>query len=225
MNPCSIATQANDVDGDNRWLSIHKRFLSECLEKDPDVIFLGDCILENLQYTETWNQYFAPLHCLNFSIRNDRAENILWRVENGELDNVKPKIVVLHVGTNNVDNSPEEVSEGIFEIIKKIKEKLPDTYIVLPTILPRGQQVNKLREQNSRVNQLIKEKCVGMNRVQIVGIGKGLIQSDGTISHHDMFDYLHLTNTGSKKVFEPVFDLLTQILNENEPEKDLTPSE
>lgn len=94
MNPCSIATQASDVDGDNRWMSIHKRFLSECLEKDPDVIFLGDCILENLQYTETWNQYFAPLHCLNFSIRNDRAENILWRVENGELDNVKPKVSV-----------------------------------------------------------------------------------------------------------------------------------
>lgn len=95
----------------------------------------------------------------------------------------------------------------------------------LQTILPRGQQVNKLREQNSRVNQLIKEKCVGMNRVQIVSIGKGLIQPDGTISHHDMFDYLHLTNTGCKKVFEPVFDLLTQILNENEPERDLTPSE
>ena len=64
-----------------------------------------------------------------------------------------------------------------------------------------------------------------MNRVQTVEIHKGLVQSDGTISHHDMFDYLNLTNVGAKKVFEPVFDLLTQILNENEPEKDLTPSE
>jgi len=51
------------------------------------------------------------------------------------------------------------------------------------------------------------------------------VQSDGTISHHDMFDYLNLTNSGSKKIFEPVHDLLSQILNENEPEKDLTPSE
>lgn len=67
--------------------------------------------------------------------------------------------------------------------------------------------------------------CVGMNRVQTVAIDKGLVQPDGTISHHDMFDYLNLTNAGTKKVFEPVFDLLTQILNENEPEKDLTPSE
>lgn len=65
----------------------------------------------------------------------------------------------------------------------------------------------------------------GTNKVQTVQIGKGLVQADGTISHHDMFDYLNLTNTGYKKVFEPIYDLLSQILNENEPEKDLTPSE
>lgn len=48
---------------------------------------------------------------------------------------------------------------------------------------------------------------------------------DDSISHHDMFDYKNLTNTGAKKVFEPVHDLLSQILNENEQERDLTPSE
>lgn len=225
MNPCTIPTLFQDNDGDSRWVSIHKRFISECREKDPDVIFLGDCITESLQHTETWNQYFAPMHCLNFSIRSDRTENVLWRVENGELDNVKPKVVVLHVGTNNINNTAEEISEGIYEIIKKIRQKLPETYIVLPTILPRGQQPNNLRIKNSKINSIIKEKCIGLSRVQIVCIDKGIVQADGTISHHDMFDYLNLTNSGSKKIFEPVFDLLTQILNENEPEKDLTPSE
>lgn len=92
MNPCTIASPVEDLDGDDRWLSIHRRFLSECREKDPDVIFLGDCVLESLQHTETWNLYFAPMHCLNFSIRNDRTQNVLWRVENGELDNVRPKV-------------------------------------------------------------------------------------------------------------------------------------
>lgn len=61
-------------------------------EKDPDVMFIGDCILETLQFTEIWNQSFAPMHCLNFSISNDRVENVLWRIENGELDNVNPKV-------------------------------------------------------------------------------------------------------------------------------------
>lgn len=70
----------------------HKRFLSECREKDPDVIFIGDCVLETLQHTQTWNQYFAPLHSLNFSIYSDQTQNTLWRIQNGVLDNVKPKV-------------------------------------------------------------------------------------------------------------------------------------
>lgn len=72
---------------------------------------------------------------------------------------------------------------------------------------------------------MVASKCSGMPRVQIVSIEKGLVQSDGTISHHDMYDYLNLTNAGCRKAFEPVYELLHQILTENEPEKDLTPSE
>lgn len=75
------------------------------------------------------------MHCLNFSIRGDKCENVLWRVENGELDNVKPKIVVLHVGTNNVDNKAEEIADGIQEIAQRIRSKLPDAYIVLPVCI------------------------------------------------------------------------------------------
>lgn len=92
-------------------------------------------------------------------------------------------------------------------------------------MLPRGHLPNKCREKNEQINKFVAERCVGLDRIQTVCIDKGLVQADGTISHHDMFDYLNLTNACAKKVFEPVYDLLTQILNENEPEKDLTPSE
>lgn len=132
MNPCTLPTPVPDLDGDQRWYSIHRRFISDCREKDPDVIFLGDCIFEALQGSETWNKYFAPLHCLNFSIRDDCTEHILWRIDNGVLDNVNPKIVVLHVGTNNIKNSASEVAEGVLENVSKIREKLPNAYILLP---------------------------------------------------------------------------------------------
>ncbi|XP_062534197.1 platelet-activating factor acetylhydrolase IB subunit beta homolog [Armigeres subalbatus] len=225
MTSTTIPTICKDLDGDDRWLSVHKRFVQECKEKDPDVMFVGDCILEALQFTEYWNSHFVPMHCLNFSIRNDRTQNVLWRLQNGELENVRPKAIVLHVGTNNISDSAEEVTEGLLELVKTIRSKLADVYIVIPTLLPRGHQPNALRDKNRAVNQLLKERCVGMNKVQIVCVDSGLIQSDGTISHHDMFDYLNLTNVGCKKVFEPVWDLLQQILTENEKERDLTPSE
>ncbi|KAH8421179.1 hypothetical protein KR009_006962, partial [Drosophila setifemur] len=135
------------------------------------------------------------------------------------------KIVVLHVGTNNVGNSANEVAEGVLANVTKIRQKLPSAYILLPSLLPRGQQPNKLREKNESINKLVMEMAKGLDRVQTLAIDKGLVHGDGSISHHDMFDYKNLTNTGAKKILEPLYDLLSQILNENEPERDLTPSD
>lgn len=224
MNPCKIPVAVDDGDGDNRWLSIHNRFVSETREKDADVIFIGDSIVQALQHTDVWNELFAPLHCLNFGIHRDRIENVLWRIQNGELDNVKPKVIVLHVGTNNYNNTPEEIKDGIVELIDNIRQRHPDVYIVLPTLLPRGQHPNPIREKLAQVNDLLKGSIENMPKVELVSIDKGFIQPDGSISHHDMHDYLLLTNAGSKKAFEPVHELLQQLLNEGEPEA-LTPSE
>ncbi|CAG9768362.1 unnamed protein product [Ceutorhynchus assimilis] len=225
MNLCKVPVPVDDGDGDNRWLSIHHRFLAETREKDADVIFIGDSIIQALQHTDVWNELFVPLHCLNFGIHRDRVENVLWRVLNGELDNIKPRIIVLHVGTNNYNNNPEDIRDGIIEIIYAIRERHPDVYIVIPTLLPRGQHPNTLRDKFEKVNQLLKISLENFSKLELVSIDKGFVQPDGTISHHDMHDYLLLTNAGSKKAFEPVHELLLQLLHEGESEKDLSPSE
>ncbi|XP_022901860.1 platelet-activating factor acetylhydrolase IB subunit beta homolog [Onthophagus taurus] len=225
MNTCLTPLPVEDPDGDQRWMSIHNRFVSETREKDAEVVFIGDSIIQALQHTDIWNDWFVPMHCLNFGIHRDQLQNVLWRVQNGELDNIKPKVVVLHVGTNNHGNTPEEIIEGIIEIINTIKEKLSNTYIVVPTLLPRGQHPNPLRTRILQVNDLIKSKVSQLPKVEIVPIENGFIQPDGTISHHDMYDYLLLTNSGSRKAFEPVYEMLQQLLSEGEVEKELTPTE
>lgn len=95
----------------------------------------------------------------------------------------------------------------------------------MQSLLPRGQHPNALRDKNAIINELVKEKVANMNKVELVAIDKGFVQSDGSISHHDMHDYLIPTNAACRKAFEPIYDLLQQILSEGEPEKDLTPSE
>lgn len=224
MNLCTIPMAVEDPDGDQRWMSIHNRFLSETREKDADVIFIGDSIIQALQHTDVWNEWFAPLHCLNFGIHRDRVENVLWRIENGEIDNVKPKVIVVHVGTNNHSSSPEEIVNGITEIIDIINKKHSSAYIVVPTLLPRGQYPNPIRERLTQVNDLIKKQLSQIAKVEVVTIDNGFVQPDGTISHHDMYDYLLLTNAGCRKAFEPVYDMLLQLLNEDESDKELTPT-
>ncbi|XP_050306684.1 platelet-activating factor acetylhydrolase IB subunit beta homolog [Anthonomus grandis grandis] len=221
MNLCKIPVPVEDNVGDNRWISIHNRFLSEGREKDADVIFIGDSIIQALQHTDVWNELFVPLHCLNFGVHRDRIENVLWRVQNGELDNVKPKVIVLHVGTNNYNNTVEEIHDGIVELIQAIRERHPNVYIVLPTLLPRGQNPNSLRDKFGQVNEMLKTSLAKFPKLELVSIDKGFIQPDGTISHHDMHDYLLLTNAGSKKAFEPVHELILQLLHEGDSEKEL----
>lgn len=121
-------------------------------------------------------------------------------------------------------NSAEEIVEGIVECVTLIRQRHADSFIIVPTILPRGHQPNPLREKIEKVNEVTKEKLQGRSKVQIVDISKGLVQLDGSISHHDLHDYLNLTNASSKKLFSPIWDLLQQILNENEKEL-LTPTE
>ncbi|XP_045472000.1 platelet-activating factor acetylhydrolase IB subunit beta homolog [Harmonia axyridis] len=223
MNPCKIPTAVEDKEGDNRWISIHNRFLSETREKDADVVFIGDSVIQALQHCEAWNELFAPLHCLNFAIHRDKIENVLWRLKNGELDHIQPKVVVLHVGTNNHRNTPEEICDGILELIDIIREKLPEVYVVIPTLLPRGQYPNLIRDKLSKVNDLLGEKLVCKPKIEFIKIDSGFVLPDGSISHHDMYDYLLLTNSGCRKAFRPVHELLVQLLNEGELEKDLSP--
>lgn len=62
------------------------------MNKEPDVLFIGDSLIERLQHSIVWSEFFEPLHCLNFGIGGDTTQNVLWRLENGEIDNIKPKV-------------------------------------------------------------------------------------------------------------------------------------
>ncbi|KAL1110419.1 hypothetical protein AAG570_007950, partial [Ranatra chinensis] len=203
----------------------HHHHLAQTKEREPDVVLIGDSLIHHLQLRPIWNELFEPLHCLNFGISGDCTQHVLWRIQNGELDNIEPKVVVLLVGTNNYGSSPEEIADGIREIVIAIRQHLPNAYIVVIELLPRGQYPNPLRDRNKSVNNLLKHKLAGLEKVETVSAEKGLIQADGTISHHDMPDFLHLSDIGYRKAFEPLYDLLTQLLYEHEKEKDLTPSE
>lgn len=134
----------------------HCRFVQEAKQSEPEVVFIGDSIVQQMQFSTIWAEKINSLHCVNFGIGGDRrveprdgkiwgnfvffrVENVLWRILNGELDfNVKIEAVVLFVGTNNTDCTPHEIFEGIVELVRVIKEKLGKVHIVVPVSAARA---------------------------------------------------------------------------------------
>eukprot|EP00095_Tigriopus_kingsejongensis_P006905 maker-scaffold126_size328755-snap-gene-1.17 protein:Tk06905 transcript:maker-scaffold126_size328755-snap-gene-1.17-mRNA-1 annotation:"platelet-activating factor acetylhydrolase ib subunit gamma" len=214
----AIAKAPVDVQGDQRWMSMHQRYVSEARESEPEILWIGDSIIQRLVNSNIWERSFCQMHSLNFGISGDRTETLLWRIENGELEGLAPKVIVVLVGTNNFDDSAEDTATAIETICSTIRNKQPQAYLVVLSLLPRGHSPNPLRERNAKVNSLIADYLRGNGRAQLINIDPGFIQADGTISHHDMLDFLHLTQKGYDRAFEPVNDLLQQLLSESESE-------
>ncbi|XP_041470579.1 platelet-activating factor acetylhydrolase IB subunit alpha2-like [Lytechinus variegatus] len=211
--PADVACPVEDVQGDGRWKSLHKHYVHLTGEREPEVLFVGDSLIQHLGQSEVWKM-FERYHCLNFGVGGDQTQHVLWRLENGELQNIQPKAIVLLVGTNNHGHTAEEVTKGIEAIVKLIVDKQPQAHIIVMAIPPRGHRHNKLRDKNSAINAALATSLPKLGKAELLESAKSLLSSEGLIFTSDMFDFLHFTNQGYKKLCEPLQDRLEEILSE-----------
>jgi len=185
--------------GDQGWKDrqalLNKR-AAEAGEK-AKVIFIGDSITQGWEGEgkEVWAERYAKYDAVNLGIGGDRTQHVLWRLENGNIDGLKPKAAVVMIGTNNSngeDNSVEQIAEGVAAIVKKLRAKLPSTRVLLLAIFPRGENPNPQRGKLCQINQIISKLADG-DHVQFLDFGHKFIDEKGRIPRELMPDYLHLT--------------------------------
>ena len=138
---------------DNNSRIAHEQLLAKTKQGRIDIYFEGDSITRRWgatdypQLLENWKQNFLGWNAADFGWGADRVENILWRLENGELDGVNPKVIVLLAGTNNVGNRvppagaeavAADVTKGLLAIVRVMRSKAPDAVIILTGIFPRN---------------------------------------------------------------------------------------
>ena len=185
------------TNGEKWWRGNCERIMADIkkMEGEIDLAFVGDSITARWK-GDTWNKHWGSYRAVNMGIGGDRTQNVLWRLENGELDGYKAKLFVLMIGTNNTDKKtdPADVAAGIKAIIELIKTKQPQARILLLGIFPRGEKPNPGREKIPAVNDLISKYEGGM--VHYMDIGAKFLQPDGTISQEVMKDFLHLGSRG-----------------------------
>lgn len=176
-----------------------------------DVLFLGDSITQLWEFPpthkypgglEVWKKVFVPMKAKNFGIAGDLTEHVLWRITEGKnLDGANPKVVVLLIGTNNLHrkgkpDTPEQIAEGIELLVKTIRQKLPESKILLLGVLPRGFDAqNHYRKKIIKLNQII-AKLDDQKHVFFLDIGDKLLNKDGSADKAIFRDGLHLSPKG-----------------------------
>jgi lysophospholipase L1-like esterase len=182
--------------GDDPWMATHERFVDRAKSGPVDLLFLGDSITQGWNDNDVWKRHYGPRRAANFGIGGDRTQHVLWRLDHGEVDPIKPKVAVLMIGTNNAgSNTADEIADGIKVIVRRLREKLPETKILLLGVFPRGEKPNPSREKLAEVNA----KIAGLDDgryVTYLDIGKHFLNDDGTISKDVMPDFLHLSARG-----------------------------
>lgn len=182
---------------DANWVKRHEGFNERIKKGDVDLLFIGDSITDAWSGPgkEAWAKHWAPRKAVNLGIGGDRTQHVLWRLENGNVDGIKPKLAVLMIGTNNSngnDHTAEEIGAGIKAIVAKLREKLPETKVLVLAIFPRGEKPNPQREKNAKASEIA--SAVADNKmVYFMDIGPKFVEADGTINREIMPDVLHLS--------------------------------
>lgn len=209
----------------------HESFNEISKQGEAQLVFLGDSITAgwNGKGKEVWTQYWAPLNAANFGIGGDRTEHILWRLQNGNYDGLKPKLTVLMIGTNNTghegrvmkehgdavySSSAKETAAGIKAIVDLLKKKQPEMKILLLAIFPRGADgEDPKRIKNEAANEII-AGLADDETVYFMDINEKLLEEDGTLSKEIMPDLLHPNTAGYEIWAEAIEGKVKELMGE-----------
>jgi lysophospholipase L1-like esterase len=181
-----------------RQLERHHQINERVKQGNVDLVFIGDSITQGWEGAgkDVWAKYYAKRNAANLGIGGDRTQHVLWRFENGNLDDISPKAAVLMIGTNNSnDNTAEEIGAGITGIVKELRKKLPDTKVLILAVFPRGAKPNPQREKNAKASE-IASKLADDEMIFYLDIGPKFLGDNESLSKEIMPDLLHLSEPG-----------------------------
>jgi lysophospholipase L1-like esterase len=201
------------------WWKRHAEVLRIKDSINPQIILIGNSITHfwggepKLRYSDgklripngpkTWDSLFSGYRVLNLGFGWDRTQNVLWRLDRGELDGLHPNTVIINIGTNNTSqtanariNKASEIVEGIRSICLRVRSKVPGARIILMAVFPREQFPSDPRrilidEINNQLKSFATEQ-----KIIYVDIGPNMVDANGVFLQGMTFDFCHPTEKG-----------------------------
>ena len=113
------------VPREGGWMKRHESMNERVAKGNVDIVFIGDSITQGWEGRgkNVWAKFYGGRNAVNLGIGGDRTQHVIWRLQNGNLKGISPKAAVIMIGTNNSgSNSPEQIAEGVTEIVKILNE-------------------------------------------------------------------------------------------------------
>ena len=202
----------------NWWTVRHLAVNERVRQGDVDMIFIGDSITHGWESNgrKVWQKYYENRKAVNMGFSGDRTQHVLWRLDNGNIEGISPKVAVIMIGTNNSngnDNTAEEIADGMIAICKKLRAKLPETKILLLAVFPRAEKPCPQREKIAKANKIASKSADG-KMIHYLDIGPKFLQPDKSISKEIMPDYLHLTPKGYQIWAEAIEPTIVRLMGD-----------
>jgi len=197
------ATVTPAPKNDAWWKGRHEKMNARVKQGNVDLLFIGDSITQGWEgggAKEIWQEYYGKRNTVNLGIGGDQTQHVLWRLQNGNLEGISPKLAVVMIGTNNSGgNTPEDIARGIRAIVRTLREKVPNAKVLVLAIFPRGKDnQDHLRQVVMKTNEILAKRAAGSGDVVFLDIGPKFLQPDGALSKEIMPDLLHLSAKGYK---------------------------
>jgi lysophospholipase L1-like esterase len=198
----------------------HAQLLEKARKGGIDIYFEGDSITRrwgasDAQYKDflaNWNQNFFGWNAADFGWGADAIQNILWRLQNGELDGVNPKAIVLLGGTNNLANTPpQDIVRGIKATLEVMRQKAPNATIILMGITPRNDRGTAIVATINEINTAISKFADGKT-IRYLNINDKLADKDGKLFEGMTVDQLHLSVRGYQVWADALKPIFTELL-------------
>jgi lysophospholipase L1-like esterase len=207
---------------DSNSMLAHRQLLEKRTKGTIDVYFVGNSITRRWGATDypeflaNWKANFFGWNAADFGWGGDKIQNVLWRLENGELDGVNPKVIVILAGTNNVDTVPggdekiADIVRGLRALVDLCRRKAPNATIILTGIFPRNDNMAVVPEID-RINAALSRFADGRT-IRYININDKLADRDGTLFDGMMGDKLHPTLKGYQIWANALKPLLRELL-------------
>lgn len=192
---------------------------------DIGMLLIGDSITQGWEDDgrEAWTEFYEKRAAVNLGIGGDRTQHVLWRLDRYDLAGLArpragspPRLAVIMIGTNNsngADNTAAEIADGVKAVVARVRERLPETRVLLLAIFPRGEKPNPQRDKNAEASRLAASVADG-ELVTYLDIGPKFLRPDGTLSKETMPDFLHLSPKGYQIWAESIEPTVCEMLGE-----------